>query len=745
MKSKPNHPKRAPLPPVAARGRARSRFAQASVCGLLGVFLWALPTAQAETPFGPNSAVGSVDAPATRPLPDQPKPSTVPITLAANGAPMRLTIGMATGAAAAAAAATRAPSGRGPDCTGRFGEQKSVVVPLGKSTMVDLSEPVRARTVGNPQIVNAMLVSPTELYLVGAEIGTTNMIVQGRSGSCSVIDVSVGVDAGGLQQTLAALMPEETGVRVVSASDSLVLTGTVSDATKAQRIVDLANAFVDRQQAQASANAPSQESSQGGSGSMLTLSLSSPGSGSGNNNGGGNEQRIKVINMLHVAAPQQVMLEVKVAEVDKTLINQLGAAANLNGTSGSWSFGLLADYLSGGLSALSAAKSNTLPLNLTIDAQKTDQLTKILAEPNLMAISGQEASFLAGGKVFIPVPQSNGVGGSTIVLQEEEFGVGLTFTPTVLAGGRINLKVAPEVSELSPTGVTVTATGTNSTAILPLITTRRASTTVQLNDGQSFAIGGLLKNNVTGALKALPGIGELPVIGALARDTNYESDKTELIFVVTPHLVKPLPQDYPLPTDHFGDVNEAEVYATGNMEGHPRAPAAAPASVPAPASAPAAAAPATDPSAAATPAPVAAPAVVTSPLPAAGAAPAPVTPTPVTSAPAAPAPTTPAVAATAPATPAAAAPAPSPAAAPAPSAAAPVSPVAAATVPATVPAAAPTPAHERTPEPAAHAPPLTSAAPAAASVTMAAADGVPIASTPPPSTPTDPDARTVTR
>jgi pilus assembly protein CpaC len=228
---------------------------------------------------------------------------------------------------------------------------------------------------------------------------------------------------------------------------------------------------------------------------------------------------------------------------------------------------------------LALSKANNKPLSLLLDAEKDDQLVKTLAQPTLMAISGQEASFLAGGKVFIPVPQSNGSGGTTITLQAEQFGVGLTFTPTVLENGRINLKVAPEVSELSATGVVVTASNSNNSSVLPLITTRRASTTVQLNDGQSFAIGGLLKDNITGTIKAIPGIGELPILGALARSTNYQNAKTELVFVVTPHLAKPLPANYPLPTDHFGNVSEARVLATGNMEGKRAAP---PAPAPAP-------------------------------------------------------------------------------------------------------------------------------------------------------------------
>nr|WP_228882359.1 type II and III secretion system protein family protein [Paraburkholderia saeva] len=517
----------------------------------IGLFLWVLPSAEAESTREAASAVGTVQ-PAMQ-APGQAAALAAPFTVAANG-PIRLTIGGADDSQANAAAAKNT---KGPNCSGPVGEHSTVVVPLGKSTMVNLREPVRERTVGNPQVVQAMLVSPQTLYLLGSDIGTTNMIVQGKSGSCSVIDVVVGTDPAGLQQTLASLMPEETGVQIKAAGDALVLTGVVTDGAKAQRIVELARAYTQRPSA--------------------ALPLPGAKGGAGAAPAGGDKSE-RIINMLQIAAPQQVMLEVKVAEVSKTLIDQLGAQANLQGSIGSWSFGLLANFLSGGMGAIAGMKSNNLPLSLAIDAQKTDQLVKVLAEPNLMAISGQEASFLAGGKVFIPVPQSNGTGGTTITLQEEQFGVGLTFTPTVLEGGRINLKVAPEVSELSPTGVAVTAGGTSSTAILPLITTRRASTTLQVYDGQSFAIGGLLKNNVTGTIKGLPGVGELPVLGALFRSTNYQQDKTELVFVVTPRLAKPLPREYPLPTDGFANVNEAHLYATGNMEGRKPAAPAAPAS-----------------------------------------------------------------------------------------------------------------------------------------------------------------------
>jgi pilus assembly protein CpaC len=480
-----------------------------------------------------------------------------PLTVAANG--VNLTIGVSRPTTAADAGQSK-----GPSCTGEVREHSTVNVAVGKSTMVALPEAVRTRTVGNPDIVQAMLVSPQTLYLLGTDVGATNMIIQGRSGSCSVIDVVVGVDPGGLQATLAALMPDEHDIRVSAAADSLVLSGSVADSVKVQRVVELANAFVQR---------ATRPIVQAAAGSAAGAGAAAGGSGGGQAQAA--DKNLRIINMLSVAAPQQVMLEVKVAEVSKTLIDQLGAEASLNGSFGSWTFGLLANFLSGGAGKAAAVKSNKLPFGLAIDAQKSDQLVKVLAEPNLMAISGQQASFLAGGKVFIPVAQTAS-GTTTITLQEEDFGVGLTFTPTVLEGGRINLTVAPEVSELSPTGATVTSSTNNTTSVLPLITTRRASTTLQVMDGQSFAIGGLIKNNITGTINALPGAGEVPVLGALFRSTNFQQDRTELVFVVTPHLVKPLPADYTLPTDRFGDVSEAGVLLTGNMEGKtPHTPPAA--------------------------------------------------------------------------------------------------------------------------------------------------------------------------
>jgi pilus assembly protein CpaC len=266
-----------------------------------------------------------------------------------------------------------------------------------------------------------------------------------------------------------------------------------------------------------------------------------------------------------VSAPQQVMLEVKIAEVSKTLLEKLEAASAFKIGGGSWATTLLSNFVTGTLGAMLDAGRADGRARVSLGAQKDDALIRILAEPNVMAISGQQGSFLAGGKIFIPVAQDN----NKITLEEKEFGVGLRFTPTVLAGGRINLQVAPEVSELSRDGIGINVHGLSGVAVLPLITTRRASTTVQLYDGQSFAIGGLIKNNLTTSLKALPVLGEVPILGALFRSTDYQQDRTELLFVITPHLVKPLAPGYALPTDKVGPPSRAAMMLGGRLEGTP--------------------------------------------------------------------------------------------------------------------------------------------------------------------------------
>ena len=442
-------------------------------------------------------------------------------------------------------------------CQGEAARPATMALQMGKSTMLRLPETVTRRSVGNPAVVQAMLVAPDTLYIAAVDVGTTNMIVQGRSGACSVIDITVAMDPASLQAMLGLAMPHEKDIRVMAANDTLVLTGTVSDAAAVNRAVELASAYVRRPLRQLPA-ADKDNTTDG----VIQIGNGSGGGGAAAGAGGASA---RVINLLAVSAPQQVQLEVKVAEVARTLLERLETGVRLSFGSGSWTTTLATDFLSG-LARGGLAGLKTNGNRFGIDTDKLDGLVRILAEPNVLAISGQEGAFLAGGKFFIPVAQDN----NKVTLEEKEFGVGLRFTPTVLGGGLINLKVAPEVSELSREGIGISAAGIAGTAIMPLLTTRRASTTVQLHDGQSFAIGGLVRNNLVANLKGLPGLSDVPILGALFRSTDFQQERTELVFVITARLVKPLPAgSLSLPTDRFDAPSRAGVLLGGRLEGTP--------------------------------------------------------------------------------------------------------------------------------------------------------------------------------
>jgi len=323
-------------------------------------------------------------------------------------------------------------------------------------------------------------------------------------------------------------LPGEKGIFVGHAGKSLVLSGTVADAVKVDKAMTLAEAYA------------------------------------GKDN--------KVINMLQVGGPQQVMLEVKMAEISKNLLDQLGVKFKFDRINGGVAYSLLSGF---GLTEVGGnlifTHGDTI---VSIDAEKKDTLIKVLAEPNIVAISGQEGSFLAGGQFYIPVPQA-GVAAGAVTLEEKDFGVGLKFTPTVLENGLINLRVAPEVTRLL-TSVSDVGKGNS-----PVLSTRRVSTTVQLHDGQSFAIAGLIESNIIEDVKRFPILGELPIIGALFRSSAFRDEKTELLFVVTPRLVKPLPPNYALPTDNFNQPSRTEFFIEGKLEGKPTVPVVPPEGAPA--------------------------------------------------------------------------------------------------------------------------------------------------------------------
>ena len=433
-----------------------------------------------------------------------------------------------------------------PPCVGELGSATVPGLQQGKSMLLDLQRqglpsPAWLRAVGDADVLQVEpMASPVArgvFFLFGKKVGATNLLFQDREGHCAMVAVAVGMDAATVEDALRRLLPQETQLRVSAAADSLVLAGTVSDAAAAEHAVAIAEAYLRR-------------------------GVATPAAGGGGNDAGSG----RIVNMLSLASPQQVMLEVKVAEISRSVLEKLGVDASLTRSRGNWSTRLATQFMVGASGAIGIAKPGSGEF-INLDAEKGDGLVRILAEPTIMAVSGQEGSFLAGGRIFIPVAQTGGVNGGAVTLEEKEFGVGLRFTPTVLGGGRINIRVAPEVSELSRDGVGLSARGVGGSAVLPLLTTRRASTTVQLQDGQSFAIGGLIRDTLSQNIKALPVLGEVPVLGALFRSSDFQSDRSELVFIVTPRLVRPLPDDIVLPTDGYRPPGRAEFFLGGKMEG----------------------------------------------------------------------------------------------------------------------------------------------------------------------------------
>lgn len=385
-------------------------------------------------------------------------------------------------------------------------------IAIGKSIVHKLTEPITRLSIGDSSIADVMLVNSKQIYILGKKSGSTNLNLWSGGSRVSVIDLAVGADTASLRNLLLDLLPNENTFRISAAGESLVLSGKMSDALRVQQAVKISEEFTGK----------------------------------------------KVLNMLVTEDLPQVLLEVKVAEIDKSIADRLGVQVS----GSNFTFNPIGAIPAVGTTTLSGTIGSVTSL---LQANMQSGLVKILAEPNIMAISGQEGKFLAGGIVFLPVPQTIGTGGTVITLQQQQFGVGIKFTPTVLSGGKINLKVAPEVSEVNPVGISISAN--NSTQILPAINTRQASTTVQLYDGQSFAIGGLIKNNVVEVISAFPWLANIPVLGALFRSSSFQNDRSELLIVVTPRIVAPLSSQPALPTDKYIQPSQSEFFLEGRMEG----------------------------------------------------------------------------------------------------------------------------------------------------------------------------------
>ena len=449
----------------------------------------------------------------------------------------------------------------------------SLDIAAGRAHVLVLPFDARRVAIGNPMVADFTLVKAHEIYILGKSVGTTNLILWDKSGESRVINLTVGANLGAFADVIARVLPLEKDIKLSSASGSIVLSGSVSDAIAAESVVSLAYAFLREIQpgpGVAGGNAGAGPSS--ASGSLNNAAYGAPPAAPGGMAAGttaasgANAARAQVINLMRIRDAQQVMLEVKIAEISKTLLDKLGVRgvdrdglmrwniiSNVVGGASDGSMGVL---LGGG----------TTGKGTLLEATKNDGIVKILAEPTIVAMSGHEGKFLVGGKVFLPVSQNTG-NGSAITLDEREFGVGLKFVPTVLDAGRVSLRVASEVSEITKEPL-VFSNGTANT-VLPAMTTRNVSTTVQLRDSQSLVIGGLLRNNLTESIKAFPLLGEIPILGALFRSSEFNSELTELVVVVSPRLVKANDRSPALPTDGFVPPSRAQFLLEGKQEGNP--------------------------------------------------------------------------------------------------------------------------------------------------------------------------------
>lgn len=431
---------------------------------------------------------------------------------------------------------------------------------VGRSKVLRTPFALTRISVADPDIADIILISEREIYINAMAPGATNISMWGKSRFTSAT-VTVEADLTLLKEKLHQILPKEK-IGAEAAGDSIVLTGEVSGPVAQSTALSLALPFA-----------------------------------------GGKKD--KVVNVMHVGGVQQVMLEVRVAEINRLVAERMGV--NFNALAPQGNFGVqqinqlagvsdLARIFTGAGSASTTSFNQILTPALTamggwtaagtlwtvfLDLLKQQNLGRVLAEPNLVTTSGQQASFLAGGEFPIPVPQSGTGGAATITVEYKKFGVQLEFTPTVLTEGKIAVKVHPTVSELDNTfGQTFVLPGGY---VVPGLRSREMNTQVEVNDGQTFAIAGLLSDQSRTIMRKFPVLGDIPVLGVLFRSDEYQKNLTELVALVTPHLVKPMPPGAArLPTDKWIDPSDVEFYLLGLDQGRQK---------PAPASAPAPAAP----------------------------------------------------------------------------------------------------------------------------------------------------------
>lgn len=408
-----------------------------------------------------------------------------------------------------------------------------IVIPAGKSQVIELPGPYTDLMIADPKVADVLPLSARSVYVVGKTMGSTALTIYGPGKRMiAAANVVVSADVEGLKTRLHEILPTERGVSIRPANQSIVVSGTVGSPAALQQVLALAETY-----------APT-----------------------------------KVVNMLGVEGTQQVMLSVRFVEMQRSTakglrlnVNRsnsgLGSGASRSGDDPYVSvFSGDTNVKNGGLLVDSFGKIAALyngNLEVLFDALETKGLVRTLAEPNLVAMSGDTASFLAGGEFPIPVAQSNGTGGSapTITIEFKQFGVALGFTPTILRDGLINMVVSPEVSSIDPN-----ISFDLGSIKVPGIKVRRARTTVELRDGESFMVAGLLKDDYQTQIRQFPFVGDMPILGALFRSNGYQREETELVIIVTPHLVTPRRGPIATPGDNFVPPSDFELFLFGAQQ-----------------------------------------------------------------------------------------------------------------------------------------------------------------------------------
>jgi pilus assembly protein CpaC len=396
-------------------------------------------------------------------------------------------------------------------------------LPLNKTRAIELDRAVRDVIIGNPDVADVVVRAPGQVYLIGRSIGETNVFLVDASGNLvRKLDVVVQPDGSAVEAAIRQLLPREH-ITVKGVGNSVVLSGTASSDGAAAQAHQIARRFV--------------------------------------------PEDSNIVNMITIGSEQQVLIKVKVAEIQKSVLKELGAANILDPQT----LGPITLDLATAATGLSASTFagvlgiGTSDSDTTFQLLETHGLLRTLAEPNLLAISGEPASLLAGGEYPV-VAVSSDSGNPTVSVEYKPFGVSLAFLPVVIAPGRIWLKVSTEVSALSAQNSVVIPFGDDSFQILGLAT-RRANTTIELPSGGGIMIAGLLQNDIQSSVNGVPGLMDLPILGSLFRSTSFQRNETELVILVNVMLAKPVDPDMlASPTDGFAPSHDLDRYFLGNLQ-----------------------------------------------------------------------------------------------------------------------------------------------------------------------------------